>query len=67
MKFILFEFDFEIWKPKHHTFLLKFCCLDYIYHTSLLEIGFYQGDFIFDFLFIDGIKCKIEEYMERCL
>ena len=67
-KIHLFNFSFEWW-ARYHTFLLEILNIEVDdsgrFDSSLFEIGWYQGVFILDLLFINGIKRFIEDYLER--
>ncbi len=65
MRIIPIEVEFDYW-PKHHT--LRFAVLHFDWpdgDASLLEIGWYQGDFCFDVLFWGWIGWRIERWRER--
>ena len=52
MRIILFEIEVDIW-PGHHTFLVRALHFDWpTRDASLLELGWYQGRFQWDLLFL---------------
>ena len=66
MRIILFEIELDYWPPKYHTLrfmLLHFDWLDG--NTSLLELGWYQGEFTWDFLFFYWLRYRVSRLFER--
>lgn len=65
MKVIPIAIEIERW-GKYSTFLINIIEFDWCDGgTSLLEIGFYQGDFRFDILFYEGIYRFIQNKLIR--
>ena len=53
MRFIPFEIEIDLWK-KHNTLRIAFIMFETPNNSySLFEIGWYQGEFIFDLLFFN--------------
>ena len=59
MRIIPIELEFDYWKlGKKNFHTLRFAILHFDYpdgDASLLELGWYQGGFVWDFLFLDWI------------
>lgn len=61
MRIIPIEIELDYW-PKHHTARLLILHLDLPdFDTSLLDVGWYQGEFWWELFFCNWFLKKLEE------
>lgn len=66
MRIVPIEIEIDYWPPKRHTLLISIVHLDFPdFDTSLLSIGWYQGIFTWDVLFLEWAQRKYELWRDK--